>query len=239
VAACPTVCDCGPESGVVLNCQVRGIVNVNDVGPALTNSTTTVLFHNNLIVELPARMFGPAARPSLQLLVFNSNQLTRIDPDAFELLQGLTALHLYNNWLTEIPMRALQPLINLESLELRSNHLTAMPALPFMPRLEAYILDGNRISPVTRTGLLNVSSTLKMFSFDGNYEFRVSFDADIFANCSQLAMVIMSSNLISELPDGIFAPIAATLTDLNLSDNLLTTLPSSLFTALTLGLNAL
>ncbi|XP_029309264.1 carboxypeptidase N subunit 2 [Cottoperca gobio] len=142
---------------------------------------------------------GPAG---LEILKMNNNLISNLTSDTFHNISQLIELHLEGNKISELVEHIFCVLTNLKVLNLRGNLLTTFSDEVFgfdVSNLKELNLKGNRL-----TELSSLSSL------------------------TSLTDIILSSNQLSDLPEGIFRNVTA-LENVDLSENQLTVLPEKIF----------
>ncbi|XP_034558190.1 carboxypeptidase N subunit 2-like [Notolabrus celidotus] len=154
----------------------------------------------NKLKELKRETFAGLER--LETLKINYNLISNLTADTFHNMSQLIELHLEGNTISELADGIFQELTNLKELNLRGNLLTTFSSKVFglqTSNLKELNLKGNRL-----TELSSISSLI------------------------YLTDLIVSSNQLSYLPEGIFRNFT-TLENLDLSENQLSSLPETIF----------
>jgi Leucine-rich repeat (LRR) protein len=105
-------------------------------------------------------------------LVISSNQLSEVDPNAFEGLMDLEDIDLSNNLLSNIPHKTFGQLTHLKSLNLRNNSMQVRYGM-FPESLVTLDLSYNKLENFTLKSIINLEN-LKHLYLNGNriYRFR-------------------------------------------------------------------
>lgn len=154
----------------------------------------------NKLEEVKRETFSGPTR--LEILKINNNLISNLTSDTFHNISQLIELHLEANKISELADDIFFVLSKLKVLNLRGNLLTTFSDKVFgfeASNLKELNLKGNRL-----TELSSLSSL------------------------TSLSDLILSSNLLSDLPEHIFRNVTA-LENLDLSENQLTLLPEMIF----------
>ncbi|XP_066952356.1 chaoptin [Macrobrachium rosenbergii] len=161
--------------------------------------------NNNMLPSFKKEYFKltvPAPGTELRILDISHNDITFLQPLAFQLHSKLTWLSLSHNRLSFFPAEIVRDLRELEHLEVENNQIKALENSDFAnsPYLRELHLKNNMIETVSETA---------------------------FQNSTQLQELDLSHNSISELPEDVFLGIARL--HLDLSHNKLSSFPDKTF----------
>ncbi|KAK3876042.1 hypothetical protein Pcinc_019127 [Petrolisthes cinctipes] len=161
--------------------------------------------NNNMLPSFKKEYFKltiPAPNTALRILDLSHNDITFLQPLAFQLHKKLSWLSLAHNRLTFFPSEIVGELTDLEHLDVANNQIKSLESNDFAnaPHLRELNLKNNAIETVAESA---------------------------FQNSTQLQDLNLSQNRISELPEDVFLGIARL--DLDLSHNRLSSLPETIF----------
>jgi Leucine-rich repeat (LRR) protein len=217
-----------------------------------------LFFSQNILKVLPAKMFAGEAC-DVALLQLDDNQITTIDPLAFFWFSKLEVLYMNNNFITAIESSTFSWTPNLNLLGIRGNLLARLPTFPLLPSFQQLIADLNPLQLIIKEDLAGVSRSLSGLWLAGTDMTASKLGPGVFSQCTKLSFVQLQGNLLSTLPDDLFAGCIKTLNTIKLSVgfarrvesfprahsmqprqvNQLTVLPSSLLSALKYNLKTL
>ncbi|XP_008280264.1 carboxypeptidase N subunit 2 [Stegastes partitus] len=214
------------------------------------NLTKLQLNFNRFKTVLPG-MFDSLKQ--LETLQMKSNIILGLPPFLFLNLRKLRFLDLSQNKLSEANRETLSGLVSLEILKLNHNLISNLTADTFhgVPELTELHLEWNKISELG-DGVFSALTKLRVLNLRGNLLTTFSDQAFGFSNSTltelnlkgnrlielsslssltSLTDLILSSNLLSSLPEDLFRNLT-TLENLDLSENQLTLLPETVFNEL-------
>ncbi|XP_072571367.1 leucine-rich repeat-containing G-protein coupled receptor 6-like [Paramormyrops kingsleyae] len=168
--------------------------------------------------------------PYTSYLDLSMNNISELQPMAFQNLHSLLELRLSGNSLKHIPSLAFSGLYNLEVLMLQNNQLELRPssAVWDLPSLLSLRLDGNQITEVPEQTFSRLPS-LRHLWLDDNVLMAVPGHA--LAHLPSLQALTLALNRILHIPDTAFHNLS-NLVVLYLHDNRIQTLGSNCFDGL-------
>lgn len=211
------------------------------------NLTKLQLNFNRFKAVLPG-MFDSLKQ--LETLQMKSNIISDLPQFLFLNLHKLRTLDLSQNKLKEVDMETFSGLGKLEILKLNHNLISNLTSDTFhnVSELKELHLEWNKISHL-RDGIFSALTELKVLNLRGNLLTTFSDQVFGFSNLTLLELnlkdnrltelsslsrltsltnLILSSNLLSNLPEDIFRNVTV-LENLDLSENQLTLLPETIF----------
>ena len=142
------------------------------------------------------------------LLALNGNEITRLDGDIFDGLDGVANLYLYDNQISALPDDLFDPFDEtLQQIWLRNNRLSALDEDIFddLSGLVLLLLSGNSLT---------------------------SLPEDVFDGLSSLGILTLNDNSLTTLETDLFDPLDDSLTHIHLYNNGLTALNVDIFDGL-------
>ena len=150
----------------------------------------------------------------LVMLFLDHNNIQTLTDNSFTGLLRLRTLKLNNNGLTMLPENVLRPLVNLRNISLDNNDLQKLPQRLFDTtrfRLTVFVLDvsGNLLAG-NPANIFDKMYNVRILKLDRNRLTSLNVDVDtsftngIFDSLVRLRELILSYNLLSELPSGLF-----------------------------------
>ncbi|KAM3861737.1 SLIT and NTRK-like protein 5 [Diretmus argenteus] len=143
---CQGLCACEEREGILtVSCENRGIVRLPDINPVYFPHYH-LLLTGNLLKKLCANDF--VKYNGLIILHLGNNDISDVEPGAFNGLQGLKRLHLNNNKIDALKEEFFFGLESLEYLQIDYNYITHVEPNAFskLRHLEVLILNDNLIS---------------------------------------------------------------------------------------------
>uniref|UniRef100_A0AAY4CMR8 G-protein coupled receptors family 1 profile domain-containing protein n=1 Tax=Denticeps clupeoides TaxID=299321 RepID=A0AAY4CMR8_9TELE len=199
LAPCPPPCQC-QESGMLLlvECAECGLSSVPD---SLSPFTSYLDLSMNNISEIQPEAFQNL--PFLSELRLSGNLLKHIPGPVFRGLYNLKVLMLENNQIQQLPSEAPWDLPNLLSLRLDANLITEVPAQAFsgLRSLRHLWLDDNALTEIP-VAALNSLVSLQAMTLALN---RITHIPDYtFHNLSNLVVLHLHNNMIKTLGQNCF-----------------------------------
>ncbi|KAI7808447.1 SLIT and NTRK-like protein 5 [Triplophysa rosa] len=143
---CRGLCVCEERDGILTaSCENRGINNLSDVTP-LQLTSYHLLLAGNLLKKISLDDF--VSYEGLTILHLGNNDISELEPGAFNGLQGLKRLHLNNNKIEALQDDTFLGLESLEYLQMDYNYISHIEpkALSRLHHLEVFILNDNLLS---------------------------------------------------------------------------------------------
>ena len=186
-----------------------------------------ILDHNKLVNLTSDSFTGPCVE-QLLMLYLQSNELTYLPHDLFNLTSKLRYLNLKKNGLVQIPSDLFSSLEVLLELWLGDNAISTISVDVFDQPSGLVTTDpsSNTTSPLSVFASLGQMITLDL---SGNAIFTLPMG--VFTSLGNLQTLDLSDNNVTTLPMNVFAPLGSLLT-LDLSDNSISTLPMNVFDSL-------
>ena len=128
-----------------------------------------VFLYDNMIGQLEADTFSGFYSPQWEVLSFSHNNISIVEPGAFNGLQNLRELYLDENQISAMTLEMWQELLVLESLHLKDNWISELKANQWvgLGTLTRVNLQNNLITHVLE-GVWNGLSHLERLSLSGN-----------------------------------------------------------------------
>lgn len=179
-------------------------------------TTINLYLDHNFITELPALMMATSPTP-VQRIHFGSNNITRVDVNAFRWFPQLNLLYLTSNFLTELPVGVFAWIPHLASLGLSDNMFAAAPILPPLPKMVSYVFDGNPLStPLSKANLAGIASSVQVLSLQSINLGTLGVPSNLFEDMTAVGSIDLSSNGLTSLPNDLFLPVAHLLSTLTM-----------------------
>ncbi|XP_069995200.1 chaoptin [Penaeus vannamei] len=183
--------------------------------------------NNNMLPSFKQKYFRltiPAEGTELRILDLSHNDITFLQPQAFQLHPKLAWLSFAHNRLSFFPAEIVQELAQLEHLDVESNAIKSLESSDFAnsPRLRELNLQSNGIETIAETAFQNSSQLQDLNLSHNNIE---QLPADVFLGIARLHLDL-SHNKLSSLPELIFQRTKIEkLQSVNLAHNMFTQVP--------------
>lgn len=215
-----------------LNCNNKSLTQwfTDDEWNTITNGDVqfiTIRIEHNNLTNIP--MFKPSAVKNLYL---SHNQINKIENAAFHNLLNLTILDLSYNNITSKTLRAevfqgnyntenYQPLPNVIQLNLGHNALHTLDSSAFehLPKLEILNLGSNQFHVIDHSTEVAIGELVNLKTLDLSYMELKDLPDNLLHAPRDLETLILTGNLLDEVPDGIDRAI--NLKSLTLDENLI------------------
>lgn len=144
-----------------------------------------------------------------------------------KLSDKVTTLNLSNNDIAELPAGMLDNMTNLVNFYAEDNMIEDIPEGFFRNNrsVEWISLYGNKLKSIEKDDFAGLN---KMTILDLSVNYIEKVAADSFADLTAIDMIGLSENELTDLPDGLFKPMAETMTYLGIDGNHMTSLPEAI-----------
>nr|XP_056720979.1 reticulon-4 receptor-like 1 [Euleptes europaea] len=222
---CPATCVCYP-SPMTISCQSHHLLAIPEGIPEdservfLQNNRISVLlrghfspalvtlwvYSNNLTFVDPTAFQGFAQLEELDL--GDNRQLRDLAPDTFQGLSRLHALHLYKCGLAFLPSGLFRGLHNLQYLYLQDNQLGTLQEDLFadLVNLSHLFLHGNRLRSLQQHTFRGLVSLDRLLLHQNRLQ---AVHRRAFHDLRRLTLLFLFNNSLAELPGEALAPLAA------------------------------
>ncbi|KAJ8915740.1 hypothetical protein NQ315_004552 [Exocentrus adspersus] len=208
------------KSLIWLNLDGNRIYKIHKHSLPLTLQTASI--SHNLIENFPVDII--AALPHLQWLYLRGNHIKSIPEHTFARKLWLEKIDLGENYLKTIPRFPFNNSVYIRDLNLAFNDFRMLSAESFSGlQTGRIILSYNLLENIDINAFAGIEDSLEYLDFDHNNFHHIPRAV---SQLKSLKYLYLSSNSLSEIPDGAFENFCHSLKALSLSGNHLTRIPS-------------